>query len=203
MLLSDAFGGKTGIMVGQIYPFAGSIAPAGYLMCSGAAISRTIFKTLFDSIGATFGAGDGSTTFNLPNSAGLFLQGAGSQLVTSKTFNGGAVGAKSAHVTAVNGITCGTACTPTVALNPASLAHTHGLSDLYGSGGLDVIWGNPSPTQFLIQTAATSNQADSTNPALSSHNHTATYNVAHVTTLTSTDTETAPAALSLNFIIKY
>lgn len=45
----------------------GSNVPTGYLLCDGAAISRTLYATLFSVIGTTYGAGDGSTTFNLPN----------------------------------------------------------------------------------------------------------------------------------------
>lgn len=60
------------LTVGSIFPFAGtSTPPAGYLLCNGAAVSRTTYATLFGSIGTTFGAGDGSTTFALPTIADL------------------------------------------------------------------------------------------------------------------------------------
>jgi microcystin-dependent protein len=42
-------------------------APSGWLLCAGAAVSRTTYATLFAVIGTTFGVGDGSTTFNVPN----------------------------------------------------------------------------------------------------------------------------------------
>lgn len=53
--------------VGIIAPFAGSAAPGGWLMCDGSAVSRTTYANLFGVIGSTFGAGDGSTTFNVPD----------------------------------------------------------------------------------------------------------------------------------------
>lgn len=56
--------------VGTILPFAGSSAPTGYLICDGSAVSRTTYANLFAVIGTTYGAGDGSTTFNLPNLKG-------------------------------------------------------------------------------------------------------------------------------------
>jgi microcystin-dependent protein len=62
-------GGET-LKVGTILPFSGSTLPTGYLFCDGSAISRTTYAGLFDVIGTTFGAGDGSTTFNLPNLKG-------------------------------------------------------------------------------------------------------------------------------------
>ncbi|NUA26099.1 phage tail protein [Cupriavidus basilensis] len=49
--------------------------PNGYLKANGAAVSRTTFQDLFAEIGTTFGAGDGSTTFNLPELRGEFLRG--------------------------------------------------------------------------------------------------------------------------------
>lgn len=52
---------------GIVLPFAGSTAPSGWLRCDGAAVSRTTYAKLFAVIGTTYGAGDGSTTFNLPN----------------------------------------------------------------------------------------------------------------------------------------
>lgn len=55
---------------GLIAPFAGETAPAGWLMCDGTAVSRTGYSTLYAVIGTRYGAGDGSTTFNLPNLKG-------------------------------------------------------------------------------------------------------------------------------------
>lgn len=55
---------------GIIMPFAGTSAPEGYLMCDGSAVSRTTYATLYAVIGDTFGAGDGSSTFNLPDLGG-------------------------------------------------------------------------------------------------------------------------------------
>ena len=60
---------------GSYIQFAGSQAPAGFLVCNGGAISRTTYSALFDVIGTTYGSGDGSTTFNLPNLTDRFLQG--------------------------------------------------------------------------------------------------------------------------------
>ena len=59
-----------GIPVGTINIYAGSTAPTGYLICNGAAVSRTTYSNLFDVIGTTYGSGDGSTTFNVPNLKG-------------------------------------------------------------------------------------------------------------------------------------
>lgn len=55
---------------GVVQPYAGSDAPTGWLLCDGAAVSRTTYADLFAVCGTQFGAGDGSTTFNLPNLKG-------------------------------------------------------------------------------------------------------------------------------------
>lgn len=63
---------------GITIPFAGKVAPAGWLVCDGKAVSRTTYKKLFDAIGTLYGSGDGSTTFNLPNLTGYTIIGGNS-----------------------------------------------------------------------------------------------------------------------------
>ena len=65
------------VLVGEIKPYAGSNEPAGWLKCDGRAISRTDYSALFNVIGTTYGTGDGSTTFNLPDLRDRFPVGAG------------------------------------------------------------------------------------------------------------------------------
>lgn len=74
-------GGGGGIDIGTIVPFSGAIAqiPNGFMLCDGSAISRTTYATLFSIIGTTYGEGDGSTTFNLPNLQGKTLVGVDSE----------------------------------------------------------------------------------------------------------------------------
>lgn len=60
------------VPTGVVATFAMNSAPTGWLKANGAAISRTTYATLFAAIGTTFGVGDGSTTFNLPDLRGYF-----------------------------------------------------------------------------------------------------------------------------------
>lgn len=60
---------------GAIMPYAGTTAPAGFLFCQGQAVSRTTYARLFDAIGTTYGVGDGSTTFNVPDLGGRVAAG--------------------------------------------------------------------------------------------------------------------------------
>ena len=71
-----AFSTGGGVPVGFIAPYAGTGLAEGWLDCDGSAVSRTMYPDLFAAIGTTWGAGDGSTTFNLPTSEDLVLQGA-------------------------------------------------------------------------------------------------------------------------------
>jgi microcystin-dependent protein len=63
------------IPAGTIAPFAGSVVPTGWMLCNGAAISRTTYSELFSAVGTSHGQGNGSTTFNLPDYRGQFLRG--------------------------------------------------------------------------------------------------------------------------------
>jgi microcystin-dependent protein len=56
-----------GMPSGCVLPFAGSAAPTGFFICNGQAISRVTYASLFAVIGTTYGAGNGSTTFNVPD----------------------------------------------------------------------------------------------------------------------------------------
>ena len=73
-LAASASGG--GVPSGCVLPFAGAgDVPDGFLLCNGAAVNRTTYANLFSAIGTTYGAGDESTTFNLPDYRGAFLRG--------------------------------------------------------------------------------------------------------------------------------
>lgn len=90
---------------GTVIWTARTTAPTGYLKANGAAISRTTYATLFSAIGTTYGVGDGSTTFNLPDLRGEFVRGwdDGRGIDSGRTFGS--------------------------AQSSANLAHTHTLAD--------------------------------------------------------------------------
>lgn len=106
----------TVIPVGAIIDHAGSSAPAGWAICDGSAVSRSTYSALFTAIGTTYGVGDGSTTFNLPDCRGRASIGAGT---------GSGLSARSLAAT-------GGAETH-VLTGSESPAHTHGAASL-GTG---------------------------------------------------------------------
>lgn len=72
---------------GSVIMFGGASAPTGWLLCNGAAVSRTTYADLFAVLGTTWGSGDGSTTFNVPDLRGRSPLGAGSgSSLTPRTF---------------------------------------------------------------------------------------------------------------------
>lgn len=72
---APSWGTASGFAAGAVSYFATAVAPSGWLKANGALISRTAYATLFAAIGTTFGAGDGSTTFQLPDLRGEFVRG--------------------------------------------------------------------------------------------------------------------------------
>lgn len=106
---NDAASIVTASPPGAVMAFAGSSAPTGWLSCNGAAVSRTTYAALFAAISTTWGSGDGSTTFNVPDFRGMFLRGTGTNATGSSS---GAVG-------------------PAVGAYAADtyLNHNHGVSD--------------------------------------------------------------------------
>ena len=162
---------------GSLLPFAGTVAPSGYLLCDGSAISRTTYATLFSTIGTAYGNGNNSTTFNVPDTRGYFLRGVDGTAnrdpnhSTRTALNGGNTGNNPGSIqtagTAVNGL--------------SDSGHTHVENvNTVGGGGSGI-----QPATFSASGA--------------SGISTATGHAA----LTSTDSETRPVNLYVNYIIKY
>lgn len=106
--------GNAASLSGDIKPYAGATAPTGWLVCDGSAVSRALYAALFAAIGVTWGSGDGSTTFNVPDLRGRMLLGAGGSYALGAT--GGAA---------------------TTTLGVANLpAHSHGVTDPGHSHGV-------------------------------------------------------------------
>ena len=82
--------------VGAIMPYGGDSDPAYWLICDGRAVSRTAYAELFAVIGTTYGTGDGSTTFNIPDLRGRVAVG------HNTTYGLGASGGEATHTLSVN-----------------------------------------------------------------------------------------------------
>jgi microcystin-dependent protein len=73
----NSAGGYPLIPVGGLMPYAGATSPEGWLLCNGAAVSRTTYANLWALVGTTYGSGDGTTTFNVPDMRSRMPIGAG------------------------------------------------------------------------------------------------------------------------------
>lgn len=125
------FNPTSGVSTGSILPYGNTTAPTDYLLCNGAAVSRTTYTALFGVINTSFGAGDGSTTFNVPDMRGKFVLGQ-SASGTGSTFAGtGGVIDHLHSVTLPNIVTSAPSATAVaVALlgTVASSTHTHNFT---------------------------------------------------------------------------
>lgn len=165
----------TAVPVGALVGFAGSAAPAGWLLCDGSAVSRTTYASLFSAIGTTYGAGDGSTTFNVPDLRGRVPVGAGTGSGLSTRTRGGSGGEE--------GHTLGSAENGQHSHGGSTLAesavHTHGVTlpttGAYGFGASLVTAGTGSSTGNLGYTSAAENPAHahtiSNDPAAATNAH--------------------------------
>jgi microcystin-dependent protein len=144
---------EIGFPVGSIIAYGAATAPDGWLVCDGSAISRATYVDLFDVIGITYGPGNGSTTFNIPDLRGRFPIGkAASGTGSTLGGTGGAIDhthTGPSHTHAVTGITVGTPSATTdvqsgAGSTVASSTHTHalgGTADAAGAGNTGT--GNP------------------------------------------------------------
>lgn len=161
---------------GSVIAWTTTMAPTGWLLCDGAAVSRVTYKRLFEVIGTTYGVGDGSTTYNLPDIRqrvilGLAIAGTGSTLAgtggtidhthsggtsgsTTPTLSGSTAGA-TATISGSTGSTAPAISGSTGATAPgvsgttgAGSAHTHSFSGTSGD-----ISGNPTGVPFAVSSA--------------------------------------------------
>jgi microcystin-dependent protein len=112
-----------------VIPFAGSAAPTGWHLCDGTAVSRTGNPNLFSAIGTSWGAGNGTTTFNLPDLQGRTVFGVdgGTGRLTSASIG----------TSAVLGVTAGDqlAQADTITATVTDPSHIHYYDSFYGGGG--------------------------------------------------------------------
>jgi len=114
----------TGMPVGAVFAFASAVAPTGYLLCNGQAVSRTTYAALFAAIGTTFGSGDSATTFNVPDMRDWFVRGKGD----SRTLGSTQTGAIQSHTHVVQDP--GHSHTAAQAAHAHTTAgHSHGVND--------------------------------------------------------------------------
>lgn len=120
--------GITGTPAGILSPFAGDTPPSGWLLCYGQQVSRATYPRLFSAIGTKFGAGNGTTTFNLPDYRGRAIVGVDNMGGAPS----GRISDAGAEATKVGGVFGAQSVTLNVDQMPA---HSHTVSGSTNSAG--------------------------------------------------------------------
>lgn len=182
---------------GMVAAFAANVTPTGWLKCNGAAVSRTTYANLFARIGTTYGAGDGSTTFNLPDLRGETIRGWDDArgVDSGRVIGSWQDGQNKSHDH--TGTTSSDTHTHTWSGTTSSDSHTHTLTIYQGGGSLV---GKPAAAD------TTSNYGSGTTSS-NSHAHTVSgttsYN-AHTHTINADGgTEVRVRNVAMNYCIKY
>lgn len=162
------------IPAGTVIQYASPNPPDGYIKCNGYELSRTVYSRLFNAIGTTFGAGDGSTTFNIPDLRGVWARAwdDGRGIDPFRVFGSYQEDSYLNHSHAASSSTAG--------------AHTHGI-----------LGGNANTGTNRGNTSSNTNYTIPTNSA-GDHTHTITVNAS-----TTGSTETRPKNIALLYCIKY
>jgi len=185
---------------GSLQAFAGSAAPTGWLLCDGSAVNRVTYAALFAVTSTTYGAGDGSTTFNVPNMAGRVPVGAGTGAQQGAAGSGVITGG-----TALSARTIGQffGDERTELHTHTQTAHSHGgasgsaAPNLQLSDGRDIIYTNAAAGIGTFGTAP-----GTSNLRAAPHTHSITSEAAiNQNTFAGTGANTQPSIVA-NYIIK-
>ena len=174
-VLTAAIAAIPSLPTGTINMWPTASAPTGYLLCAGSAVSRTTYAALFAVISTTFGVGDGTTTFNLPN-------------YTNRMPYGTTIGATGGSADAVVVSHTHTATSTSTVTDPTHVHYTYGAYGGGGNPGGSLNTGNPGG-QNMATTAASTGITVSTS----------TTNTAAGVSGTNAN---LPPYLGINFIIK-
>lgn len=216
---------NSAVPTGTVVSYAGSTAPAGWLLCDGLAVDRTTYANLFAAIASAYGSGNGSTTFNLPDLRGRTIFGVDNMGGTSanRLTTAGGVSANNTL-----GATCGTqSITLTTPNLPAhnhtytggqsttsDNTHSHDYQDAYfaegvvnGVGGnqrFGLGAGSDSDNSFYFRTSSNTHSTIASNIATTSNTH--SHTVTSTGTVGNTGSGTAFSPLNpglvMNYIIK-
>lgn len=201
---------------GSVMAYMGTTAPPGWLLCSGQSVSRTTYSSLFAVIGTSSGAGDGSTTFTIPDLRGRFLRGvdggtgrdpdAVSRTAMTQGGNtGNAVGTVQSNATGKNGL----ALAGTTTFASATHTHTAGSYLALISMSSSYLFMNKSTHTWTttsynnMPTAVNDSYVTSLGSATTIDGNSGSPSSSAAVSLSNGDNETRPINAYVNYIIKY
>jgi microcystin-dependent protein len=192
---------------GTIQMWSTATAPTGYVLCNGVAISRTTYSSLYGVIGTTFGVGDGSTTFNVPNYQNYMPIGAGSSYALAST--GGSTTISSSNLPShthtfsgsVSASGSGTTSAGSAVIQDPGHYHQvapgRAVGESYGNGGIVDLAQYPNPVYSSTNTTGVYDSGHAHNFSVSTSG-----SFSGTTGGTGSGTAFLPPYLGINFIIK-
>ena len=187
--------------IGSIIPFGGTTAPDGFLLCQGQAVSRTTYAELFAVIGTSFGGGDGSTTFNVPD-------------LREATTKGVGLSGKSSNHYDTDGVVLGEFVEDRIKSHTHTMNHTHTFSGTTGAmnsnashthttNGFESVNVPKSGFGYAGYLNGTGTQTTNATNTDHTHNYSGTTSGASTSTTGSTGSATTEVkAVGVNYIIK-
>lgn len=181
--------GSTSMPVGALTPYAGTSTalPIGWAICNGQAVSRTAYPLLFARLGTTYGVGDNSTTFNLPNLESRFPVGVGG----AQGYGRGNTGGSSAVTLGTNEIPAHTHGNAGSHQHPSAGDHTHSVS---GGGG--------TQTSQSGTGATSAEEVGSTTGGGGTHQHASAGDHGHASVGGGASHENRPPYIAVYYIIR-
>jgi microcystin-dependent protein len=137
-------------MPGEVTMYAGGVVPSGWLLCDGSEKSRTTYAALFSAIGTQYGVGNGSTTFNLPDTKLRSIVGVGTGKALASN-EGSAEGARNArwshaHAHTASATVAGAGTGISVSINATATDHNHAMSFTHGQANNTTATGSAQRT---------------------------------------------------------
>ena len=188
--------GIEGIPTATIVPWSSSSVPTGFLECDGAAVSRSTYSALFAIVGTTYGAGDGASTFNLPDLQDNVAVGKSGTKALASTGGANTVSSGGAVSTNISGTVGGSTANATLSTGQLA-SHSHSFTRLSNAT-------NPGSNIPANQTGPTTQQnVNNTGSGTGhSHNMSATFSWPASSTFSGTATSVVQPYIAIIYIIK-
>lgn len=184
------------VPVGAVVFVASNATPTGYLKANGAAVNRTVYSALFNAIGTTYGAGDGTTTFNLPDLRGEFIRGWADNrdVDAGRALGSTQAGAFQSHTHTATTATAGSHSHS--GSTSTDGGHTHTYAATLSSGSPGAATGNGYTNQSQNTSVSGSHNHSVSISSSGAHTH-------DITVTASGGAETRPRNIAMLALIKY
>ena len=187
--------GIEGIPTATIVPWSSSSVPSGFLECNGAAVSRSTYSALFAIVGTTYGAGDGASTFNLPDLQDNVAVGKSGTKALASTGGANTVSSSGTVGTNISGTVGGSTANATLSTSQLA-SHSHNVPVVNANAQGGSLPANESGSPTNVGTTSTGSGTGH------SHNMSATFSGTASSTFSGTATSVIQPYIAIIYIIK-